>query len=300
MPPQDKKGPSKKELRDWLKGFGLQGDYLALIDAAVRHDWGTGQFISRLVDTRAFRHQFPGLIERNGSLANFLVSGKEGQPVGISSLGQAISNYRTFEGQFEKVARNYGFNWNKNMMLNVIRDQTSPQEFTQRLATVWTVDNTPGLHDFFEKALKQFGIKGVNTQKELYRLAGGVSTRRFEDIYETSRLMAGGLGFQGPQAKKLAQGLGQPGETVDLDKLISDVRQNLSYIGPELATQGVTNADLLKFLNNPEANPDLAGKINSVVAARKSMGAPQDRGMQLQRGPAGGPTQYAPEGAAAY
>jgi hypothetical protein len=299
MPPRRGK-TSERELRQLLResGYGLRGDYMNLIDKAVRHQWTVSQVVQRLVNTKAFRHEFPGLIERNGSIAN-LFTDRQGQPVSLSSLGSAIGNYRNYEDKFNSLARDYNFKFSKNMMLNVIRSQTSPQEFQARLAVIRTVDTTPGLHDFFAEALKANGVRGVNTQREIYRLAAGTSNRRFEDIYETARISAAGLGTP-QQAAQIARQVGQPGEAIDIGKLVSEVRQNLSYIGPELQQSGISNADLLKFFSDPEGNPDLAGRINQIIAGRQSVGAARVPGAQLRQGAAGGPTTYAPEGAAAY
>src|SRR5262249_8408059 len=153
--------------------------------------------------------------------------------------------------------------------------------------------------DFFSDALKASGVHGVDTQREVYRLAAGVSERRFEDIYESARIAAAGLGNV-KEGLAIAKTVGQPGEQVDIGKLISNVRDNLTYIGPELQQAGISNADLLRFFSNPEAEPDLAGRINSIVAARKSVASNQGLGYRAQQGAAGGIATYEPEQAPSY
>lgn len=288
----------RKQLKDWLGQYGLNAEIMQLIDAAVRHDLSTSMIVQRLVHTETFHNQYPGLIH-NGQIADFL-TGRAGAPLTVQTLSSAVQNYQTLEKAYQDAAKNYGYKWKPNMMLNAIQNDLSPTEFTQRLGAIRTVNQTPGLRDFFEQAVKASGVHGVDTQKEVFRLAAGVSAKRFEDIYETARLAQANIGFSIQEGAKLAKQIGQPGEQVDIGALVSQVRQQLGDIGPELQSAGISNAQLTRFLANPKDDTfGLAPKLASIVAAKRARGQFVP-GTQAQRGPAGGPALYQQEGAAAY
>src|SRR6266496_1274001 len=93
----------RQNLKDWLGQYGLTGDIMQLIDAAVRHDWSTTQVVQRLVRTDTFHHTYPGLIH-NGNIAPFLLN-KAGAPLTVQNLAQAVGNYQTLENTYQQAAK---------------------------------------------------------------------------------------------------------------------------------------------------------------------------------------------------
>ena len=291
---EDKK--ARKELQAALKQLGIDGNFMALIDAAVRGDWSPQQFTVRLTRTEAFRNKFPGLIQ-NGNLNSDLVGGRD---VGItaSSLGTAIRAYEAAWKGYTEIAKNYGYGPVPRQKLAIlIKSGVSPDEFGTRLAAIATVKKNPEVFDAFKAQAK---LAGVNMQpKDLFKFAAKTADKKFYDIYEAAQLQTQ-IGLDASAAARAAKGVGLPGQaTPNFEQTIAAVRQNLQQVGPELASQGITPAKLVKIMANPGSYVKEMEAIAQVIATREGLGRPV-AGMYAQKGSAGGLALYEGEGQAAY
>lgn len=287
-----------KELAQALKALGIDGNFMELIDAAVRGDWSTQQFVVRLTRTEAFRTKFPGLI-KNGNLNPDLVGARD-VGITVTSLGTAIRAYETAWQGYTEIAKNYGYGPVPREKLGLlIREGVSPDEFGTRLQAIRTVKMNPEAFDAFREQAK---LAGVNMQpKDLFKFAAKTADKKFYDIYEAAQLQLS-IGLEPDQAKRLARGaVGTPGQLTDIEELVATVRQNLRYVGPELAAQGITAPKLVKILANPSAFPKEIDMLRQTVATRRSLtSSPLPQGGYLSPGPGGGPRLYPEESTAAY
>lgn len=267
-----------------------------LIEVAVRKDWDVQHFTQRFVNTKYFRQKFPGLIEKNGTIANEL-SGQQGQGVSPGSLGQAIRNYRAGLNQFADISSTYGFNgFDKKMFASALKSQTSAEEFAARLKAIDQVDSNPALKAMYEQNLKAAGLKAG--PQDLYRAAAGLGEKPFMDVYEATQFQYN-LGLDQGQAKELAkEGGGSTFENVD--ELIANVRQNLQGYAPELKAQGLDTVKLVKVLANPSAYQAEVDIIRNVAQQRQSLYGRPVAGTYARRGAGGGLALYEPEGQASY
>lgn len=300
----DKKNNNKKQrqnLTDYVReefGGDISAEIRDLIDLAVRKQFDLQRFVQRFANTNYFHRQFPGLIERGGTIANAL-TGEQGVGVSPGSLQAAIKNYRTALDQNTQLAQQYGFHFGKDQLAKLIKDNTSTQEFGQRLAAVATVDANPALKDAFEAQLRASGQKV--TPNAAYKAALAQGPKAFENRYEGA-LYQQQLGLSRSESLALAKGKAiNPGATLDdVGQIISQARQNLQAIAPELANQGIGAARLVKILGNPTAYASDLDKVKAVLQQRQALFGQPVQGTYAQQGSGGGLTQYQPQGEAAY
>jgi len=281
-----------------LFGNDLTQEIRQLIDLAVRRQLTTQDVVERLVNTHYFRRQFPGLIEKGGTIANAL-TGEQGVGVSVSSLAGAIKNYRTALNQNQQIAQKYGYkNFNKDQFAKLIQDQTSPDEFGQRLAAVHIVDSNPALKAAFEAQERARGIKV--TPNSAYKEALKAGDNRFLGLYEGAQFQSQ-LGFSKEDAASLSKGVLPPTATFDdVNQLVSEVRSNLQGYLPELQQQGINAAQLVKILGNPGAYTSDIEKIKNIAQQRSSLYGRPVQGTYAQQGAGGGLSQYPQQGEAAY
>ena len=277
-------------------GGTLTHEIRQLIDAAVRKQFDIQQFTERLVNTHYFRQKFPGIIEKNGTIANAL-SGQEGQGVSASALGAAIRNYRQAVDQFETISKQYNQPFDKQMLAHALQHNISAKEFQTRLQAIDTIDSNPEMLAAYKEQLRLAGIKG-NAQ-DIYRAASGAGSRAFNDIYAATQFQ-GSLGLGAAESKALTKGLTGGTTTQTIDQIVQFARQNLQSIGPELANQGINPAQLVKILGNPTAYPNEIDQLGAIAQQRKDLYGRPVVGSYGQRGPGGGLQTYDQQAAAAY
>lgn len=270
---------------------------LGLIDQAVRNDWSATEFIRALIGTEAFRMKFPGLME-GGTVAEFL-TGQENAPPSIQNIATAITNYRTALHEYRQIAQRYGVGFTKKQFQLIIRTQTSADEFGARLRAIQKVQRTPGLEQAFNAQARAFGIETLN-EEGVYRLAAGVADKKFYDVYEAAYIQNADLGFGKSGAARLARRIGEPGALTDIGAVVAEAKARLSDIAPELEAQGVSKAQLLRFLADPTADTsNIAPRLAQALASKRARGT-YVAGQQGRRGPAGGLTLQPQERTASY
>ncbi len=294
---KQKKKQFESEVKQ-LFGGDLTQEIRQLIDLAVRKQFNTQDFVERLTNTHYFRRQFPGLLEKNGTIANGL-TGEQGVGVSAASLTGAIKNYRTALNQNQQIAQQYGYNFNKDQLAKLIQDQTSPDEFKARLGAVELVNSNPALKDAYEAQLRASGQKV--TPHSAYQAALKLGDKGFMNLYEGAQYQ-NQLGLNRNDAHALATGKGSPvGATFEsIDQVVQAARQNLQTIGPELAAQGITTPQLVKILNNPSAYSKEMGTIQQTLESRKSLFGRPVPGTYPQQGQSGGLSQYPQQREQAY
>lgn len=290
---------NKKDFKNTVKqlfGNDLTAELRQLIDLAVRKEFNPQDFIERLVNTNYFDRQFPGLVEKNGTIADAL-SGQAGQTVSLNSLASALSNYRKGLDQFQGIAQTYGEKISRNQFALALKNETSPTEFAARLKAKEVIDANPELASAWEAAAKAQGLKP--NKYDLYKAAVGAGDKRFMALYESAQLQTN-LGLSVGDARAAGKDI-QAGATFeDVNKLISEVRGNLQGYAPELAAQGINAAKLVKVLGNPDAYTSEIDKIRQIATTRQSLYGRQVPGTYAQQGKGGGLSLYGTDKEASY
>lgn len=292
---------NKKKVSNTLKqlfGDDLNQELRQLIDLAVRRQLSIQDVTERLVNTKFFRRTYPGIVEKNGTLANAL-TGEQGVSVSPSSLGGAIKNYRTALNDFGEIAKTYGYkNFGKDQLAHAIKNQTSAQEFGARLQAVETIDSNPALKAAAEQQAKALGYKLKGN--ELYRAAVGAGDAKFMNLYEAAKYQTD-LGLGKKDATDLAKGALPAAATFDdVNQIIDYARHNLQALQPELAAQGISPSRLVKILANPGANGADIEKIKALATQRQALFGRAPQGSYAQQGAGGGLSTYGAQGEAAY
>ena len=284
------------KLENLFQAMGV-GDYATLIDKAVRGDWSKEEIITRLVNLPSFRRSFPGLIEKGGSIANFLV-GQEGMNVTFENLASAIGSYKTMLNTYTQAAQRRpgivpGNKVTPDMLKRIISEQLSPEEFGARLRAVESIKQNPQV----EAVSRKFGLK---SKQDLYKAVTEGSGNKFWNYYEAERLMQENLGLKAGAAARLARTTGEAGAGLNIDAIASEARSMLPIIGPELEGQGVSRASLIRWIADPGHDPEgVATKVNQALRNRAA-GSVQPGATQPRRGPGGGLALYEPQGQASY
>lgn len=293
----DKKKDRNKGVKDiakQLRRIGISGpDLAALVDAAVRGDWGISEFVVRVTRTDSFQRKFPGLIK--GGNINPAISGAFETGITVSSLGKAIQAYETMLKGYTDVAKQYGYTWGREKMQTALQADTSVDELGARLAAIHTVSANK---DTFEAWQKQAKMAGQDFDP--FRLALKLNDRGFFDTLEAAQLQTQ-VGLKAKDAAKAAGSVGLPGtyDQRSLDEIIGYVRQNLSQVGPELGRQGINAVKLVKVIGNPGAFAKEMDIIRQTVATREGLARPV-AGSYANRGSGGGLSLYEDEGSASY
>jgi hypothetical protein len=273
---------TRDEIKHLLSGLGLGGDFIHLIDQAIRGNWTPTEFTEGLKNSNRFQKMFPGLVEKGGTINPFLGN----------TLGQAVGAYRKLAFTYQQSARGL-FPVDDKTVGIAIAHGISPDEFAARIQAVANVKANPGLMDDFNQQLKAIGMNPVDEMGFL-KFAAGAAARTFYDVYEAAQLRAAGLNISAKEAQGVAQTLGTPGQGTDIAALIAQVRQIKPDIGPELTRAGITDADLVQLESGVDPR-GLAPTLQGIVANRRALGT-RVVGSQPSAGPAGGLALYPEEG----
>jgi hypothetical protein len=291
----NKKNDYKNTVKQ-LFGNDLTAELRQLIDLAVRKEFNPQDFIERLVNTNYFDRQYPGLVEKNGTIADAL-SGQVGQSVSVNSLASALSNYRKGLDQFQSIAQTYGEKINRNQFALALKNETSATEFAARLKAMETIDDNPELGAAWEAAAKAQGLKP--NKYDLYKAAVGAGDKRFMALYESAQLQTN-IGIGAKDARDIAGSIPHAATFDDVNKLMSEVRGNIQGYMPELQAQGINAAKLVKVLGNPDAYGPEVDKIRAIAEQRASLHGRPVVGTYGQQGPGGSLSQFPQQGQAAY
>lgn len=285
-----KTGQNTRSILKSFIGDDLTHELRQLIDLAVRKQLNPQEVVQRFTNTKYFRNEFPGLIEKNGTIADQL-SGKAGIGVSVNNLASAISNYQSGLEKFKQEAEKYGEPFSKHQYAATIRGETSLAEFQARLQAVETIDANPALKASWEEQARAAGKKA--NMQDLYKAAVGAGDTQFRNFYEAAQFQTS-LGFGQQGAKDLAKGGAIPVNATfdDINKLVSEVRGNLQGYAPELAAQGINAAKLVKVLGNPRAYTAEVDQIRALAEQRASLHGRPVVGSYAQAGSGGGLAQY--------
>ena len=306
MPTDPLTKQQEAELKSILHSLSLGNAFGDLIHQAIVNDWNPQQFVTQLVRDDRFQAKFPGVIGPHGEINDFLVS-KEGVGLSPSSLGQALSNYRSLWQAYEQAGKRYGYgDLNRNQIATLIKGETSPDEFGSKAYALNVVTKNKTTFDLYNQQRKAAGLPPLERGDILSAIAN--QDAKFFDVYEATRLrqLGSNFGFNAKEAQAVAKAIpdvnaaGQPTNVApDIGRLVAELSGHLSDIGPELRSAGIDTITLARYIANPSAYPRLAGKIEQVMAARRSQGA-YVAGSQSRKGPAGGLALFEQDRSAAY
>ena len=288
----DKKKGNKGQkgiYKDVLGDFGVTHGFQLLIDQAIRNQWTQSEFERHLAASKPFQKQFPGLVDRDGGVNPFLGA----------DLRSAVNAYQRLEDQYHTVARNYpGVRLNRDMLGTLIRNDVSVDEFARRATINATLRSNPALQDQFNEQLKVSGKKPLDPLG-MRKFLAGASSRDYYDTYQAAYLRSSGLNFDAKTAQQVARGLDSPlSPNLDLGKLVADVQRVKTDIAPELAREGITDADLTLLAAGSDPR-GIGGKVEQIVAQRRAS-TQRQQGTYARQTSTGGLGIYPEEEAASY
>jgi hypothetical protein len=249
----------KGELSAMLRGLGLSPTaFDALIDEAVRFDWTPEQFESRLYLSRPFQNAFPGIVREDGSLR-------------ISPV-----EYRQIRDAVFKIAGDYGVRMDNKRFGLLVENNKSPIEFASIAEVFRAAELTDGFRVAFNEQLKAAGQGQQLSSQDWFNMLAGEAPAEVNDLYEAARLTSAGLDITVEQARLAAKQIGPVGEAVDTAALISEVRRNKQFIGPELAAAGITDADLAVLASGADPRGVLP-TVEQIFRNRQALAGPVAR-----------------------
>lgn len=283
MPERKKQGQAFEQA---LSDLGLEGEYSRLIRLAVVNGWTQTEFLTHIAATRQFRRQFPGLIVDGEINPGFAAGG---------NLLVAIDRYNQMAFQYEQMAGEYGVKVTRQLRGALVKNNVAPEEFQRRLQVNESIRSNPNLINAINEQLKAFGKAPLDAMG-FRQFIAGTGNRDFYDIYEAARLRQAGLNISPLEAGELARSIGEPGAPANLEQTIAQVKAYRADIGPELARQGITEADLITIESGQDPKGQLV-MLQSILANRRALGTFVP-GTYAQRGAGGGlatlPTEGAP------
>lgn len=264
-----KKGMGGKAFRNLADELGLSGSFDQLVRKAVVQGWDEDQFAAALMSSKRFRRRYPGLIEWKTGLP----FGDFSQKGGWAGLLEAVTNYRTGLDDAQALAERVGIkSINRRTFAALVRNDISLDEFGTRLLAIKTVRENPGLMELYNEQRKFLGMKPLD-KKGMMRFAAKELGPEFYDVYQAAYLRNAGLDMSAAEANKVAGAIDSPlgAPTLDLGKLVSEINRIKPDIGPELAREGIRDADLALLAAGQDPN-NLAPKLEQLVAQRRVSG----------------------------
>lgn len=236
-----------------IADLGLaDGLFQPMIDMAVRNGWTAEQFRAAVLQSPQFEQLFPGIKRADGSLR------------------MSASEYRQLGDSYTAVAKEFGMSMSGARIGMLIGGAVSPQEFYQRSAVFEKVKANPGLKDAFNEQLGEFGMKPLNDQ-DWFKFLAGVGSKDYYDVYEAAQLRNSGLNIDAGTAAGAARNIGEAGTPSDIAALVTEARNMLADIGPELLRESITDADLVQMSAGYDPK-GLEPKLRTIVANRRAQG----------------------------
>jgi hypothetical protein len=262
-----KGGKFQNAAQNFLEGIGIKGGLQGLIRRAIVQGWDIEEFANAVMETKAFRTAFPGLVDFKTGLINGHFSSRRS---GSSALLEAVSNY--FQGleDFQNAAKNLNLpDIGKRGYASLIRNDISLEEFGARATAVQTAQGNPELLAMFNEQLKFQGLKPLD-DKGFYRFIAKAGSNDFYDAYQAAYLRNAGLDLTAAEAGGLAQSL-DPGKSgnINLSELVAQINLYQADIGPELTDAGIGDAELALVAGG--GRPDLVPKLQQLVAQRRAI-----------------------------
>lgn len=249
-----------------MESLGIRGGLRSLVRKAVVEGWSIDEFANALMETKAFRKSFPGIVDfKTGTLnVNFSASG-----AGASALLSAVGNYRRGLDDFQNATKNLGLpDIGKRGFAAMIRGDISLEEFGARATVIANVLANPGLRDLYNEQAAFAGMKPLDEQG-FYRAIATRSTD-FYDTYQAAYLRNAGLNLTAEQAAGVAKGLDSgASQNLNLSELVAQVKLYEADIGGELSSLGIGTAELALVAGG--GRPDLVPKLQQLVAQRRAI-----------------------------
>lgn len=248
---------SRAELDYVLKGYGLDpSQFTGLIDAAIRGQWTPDEVTSHIYASPVFKNTFPGIFNNDGSLK------------------MAPSEYLNMiygESGFNDIAKSYGINLTRNKAGELISNDVSPTEFSFRANVFTLAKSNDAYHQSINQILKQQGQSPLS-QQDWFKHVMGQSDARVENLYEAATLNAAqGLDINAKQALAAGKQIGaNPLDQVDLRTVVQQATQIKAFIGPELASAGITDADLAVMQSGSDPK-NLQTQLQQIIRNRQAL-----------------------------
>jgi hypothetical protein len=250
---------SEAELSSILRGFGLSPQaFDDLIDEAIREDWTMAEFEANLYLSEEFVTKFPGIFRGDGSLK-------------MSPL-----EYRELADEFRKVGRDFDIKVTDARIGYAISNDKSVVEFGH-LAEIYKAtrkSDEGGFREAFNTVLRAEGHEPMSISK-WFKFLAGMDNADLYDTYEAAFLRNAGLNVGGKGTQSTSQ-IGKPGEFIDLNALVAQIKAVKDFVAPELTAAGVSDADLaiLEGGTDPKGQRQLLEQILRNRAALTPIGRP--------------------------
>lgn len=236
------------------------GMFSDLISRAASERWSADEFIFALSNAQQFNRLFPGI----QSLID------EGM-----SVPQAVATWRGMSEGYEDALRDAGL-WQfakaklskKNIGL-AITQGLDAEEVVFRFSIAEQAKRSEATRAAFNQILKRKGQAQLDKQGYL-RLLLGKGDAQVMDIWEGVNLLEqlGPSGLKVREARRLAKGLGKPGQAVDVSDALAAVQRIQRTFGTQLLSDaGISTGDLaLAALAEGLVKPKFKAKAAGVIA----------------------------------
>lgn len=281
MAPKKNKKGFRDDAAALLASLGVKGNLTDLVRRAMVQGWSMDEFASNLIQTKAFRNAFPGLVDwHTGQLK---VDFSNGAGFSATNLLQAAGNYNRGYDDFQAVANrvNYSGRISRTLFAEAINKDMSVEEFGQRLQIIQNVKANPDLLAQYNEQRKFMGLKPM-TQGEMLK---GIASKsaNFYDPYQAAYLSSQ-LGFSTADAAKVAQGMDSGlSPNLDLAAIANSAKQAWGDIGPEAMQQGISLADVTLLAAGADPK-GVATVLERLSAQRRVKSGPGTYAQQTQTG----------------
>ncbi len=271
---------ARASFREMVRRWGISPskNVLNLIEKAIQAGWNSSLFLDRLRHTPEYAQTYPGIQWKKGM-----------------TEGTYLSTYN----QYKNLAAQAGESFSREAFAKALKRNVSPQEFSDRVAAIKSIDRWGPMWQTFSDVLAARGLappKGLSKQ-DLANFVMRLGPKAWEKVYDETFLTSGlervaGLqvgksGIPGQdtpyaitrgdmldivnQVESLTKGGFDPAK-LDFAKIGADLRK----FKPEyLSRYGITPRDILEVeLGGPKA-ADIAVKAQRIIDTQQAATQPQ-------------------------
>jgi hypothetical protein len=239
-----------------LRGLGLSPSMFDdLINQAITQQWTPYQFQAELYGSPEFRNTFPGIFNKDGSL----------KMTAAEYLHLAYG-----DGGYSDIAREFGIKLDRDRIGALFSGNKSPDEFAFEASVLQDAKHNEVYRQSWNRVLESMGREPLD-KADWFDFVAGRTNAKIENLHEAATLLgAEGLVLSPEQARAASKQIGETGEQVDLKALVSQVRDIKDFVGPELRSAGITDADLavLESGADPKA---ISQRLQQIVRNRQAL-----------------------------
>lgn len=235
-----------------------------MLEKAVRLNWNESELLLNIYGSKQFHKLFPGIFRPDGSLR------------------MSAAEYRHLADEYQSTARLYGVsNVSKEHIGQLIRNDVSMQEFTDRMTAIQRVKEFQPAFDQFKKIARDMGFKtkGLDTDKDALNFLLGKADDKFYKLWDrlsigTAASAAGfDLGVKG--IKDIAKRVPGQANEAEMQSHFANLAQQMRQLMPlsQIGKYGLTKQDLIDLEFGGPNQAAIAQKVDTIVRNRQAFNA---------------------------